>query len=68
MIIMLFWFMLDVNNFGPMTYYSFKSDRQESARNCISPLEPLECYKMILLNLEIKNEINYVLEILVALV
>lgn len=25
-IIMVFWFMLDVNNFGPVTYYSFKSD------------------------------------------
>lgn len=29
MIMVVFWFMLDVNNFGSVTYYSFKSDSYE---------------------------------------
>lgn len=31
MVIIVFWFMLDVNNFGPVTYCSFKFDSYKSA-------------------------------------
>lgn len=35
MIIMVFWFMLDVNNIGPVTYYSFKSDRKAHTKKSV---------------------------------
>lgn len=45
------WLMLDVNNFGPVTYYLFKSGSFKGTKNHINLADPLECYKMILLNL-----------------
>lgn len=45
---MLFWFMLDVNSFGPVISKSYS---YKNSKNPISLMDPLGCYKMILPNL-----------------